>query len=53
MCYMNCIYEDWEGECNNSKMMGTSMAKCCIEESDEEISEEIFEEYREEEINVD
>jgi len=26
---MNCIYEDYHGECTNFIMMGTSMAKCC------------------------
>lgn len=36
MCYMNCLYEDYHGECNNPKMMGTPMAKCCIDEVEEE-----------------
>ena len=29
MCYMNCPYENYDGECRDSKMMGTPKAGCC------------------------
>lgn len=34
MCFMNCPYEDFTGECANRKMMGTAMAFCCIDDED-------------------
>ena len=28
MCYMNCPYEDFHGECTDPKMMGTEHSGC-------------------------
>lgn len=28
MCYSNCPYENWEGECINIKMRGTKYSHC-------------------------
>jgi len=39
MCFMNCPYEDYWGECSNTKMMGTEHAGCRNEEDEEELSE--------------
>jgi hypothetical protein len=36
MCFMNCPYEDVEGECTNSKMMGTEHSFCREEDEEEE-----------------
>lgn len=42
MCYMNCIYENHSGECSNPKMMGTPMAKCCIDEEEYDFNEDEY-----------
>jgi hypothetical protein len=33
---MNCLYEDYWGECTNPKMMETEYAGCRIEPEEEE-----------------
>ncbi len=43
MCYMKCPYENFDGECRDSKMMGTSGSGCCIDEeepNEEELNED-------------
>jgi len=47
MCYSNCPYENYHGECTQPKMMGTKYSHCCDEEDEENNDEyeekEVFE----------
>ena len=44
MCYSNCPYENYHGECTQPKMMGTKYSHCCDEENNDEYEEkEVFE----------
>jgi len=45
MCYSNCPYENYHGECTQPKMMGTKYSHCCDEEDEEE-----YDEYEEKEV---
>lgn len=35
MCFMNCPYENWEGECSRAKNFNPSIAYCRQEEAEE------------------
>jgi len=50
MCYSNCPYENYHGECTQPKMIGTKYSHCCDdshccdeENNDEYEEKEVFE----------
>ena len=45
MCYSNCPYENYHGECTQPKMMGTKGSHCWDGENEE--NEKEYEEYDE------